>query len=203
MGQHRTRRAFIFLANFIILGDGESLHPHPEVRLVPQVTLPFNEHHLRPWSLCFSPTRGRGMVAAAAGGAGRGSEAAFALTDSSPLSWQGEEGQIGPAGLNSSEGPKVSTSIFCCGPWFPTGCPHPRVEGRDAATLRSSTCPSTQGTASQCPPGEGPQPLGPPPRPWHPCTPYGRALTCQHGSGWMSPLSARQDGGAGETRRVA
>ena len=139
------------------------------------------------------------MVAAVAGGAGRGSEAAFALTDSSPLSRQGEEGQIGPTGLNSSEGPKVSAGVCRCVPRFPTGCPHPRMEGRDAATLpvSSSMDPSTQGTASRRPHGEGPQPFGPPPSAWHPCTRYGHALTCQRGSGWMSPLGAHQGRGTG------
>lgn len=62
----------------------------------------------------------------------------ISLDDSSPLSWQGEEGQIGPAGLNSSEGPKVSTRICC----FPTGCPLPCMENKDMPTLPG---PQTQG----------------------------------------------------------
>lgn len=100
-------------------------------------------------------------MAAVAGGAGRGSGAAFALADSSPLSWQGEEGQIGLAGLNSSEGPKVSVSRRV--PRFPMGCPRPRVEGRDVTTLpmSSSTGLSAQGTASPCLPGRVPSLLPP------------------------------------------
>lgn len=103
------------------------------------------------------------MVAVVAGGAGRESRAAFALANSSPLSWQGEEGQIGPAGLNSSEGPKVSASVCRRVPWFPMGCPRPRVEGRDVATLpvSSSMGPNAQGTASPCPPGRVPSLLPP------------------------------------------
>jgi len=81
-------------------------------------------------------------VAAAAGGAGGGSEAAFAPADSSHLSWQGEEGQIGPSGLNSSEGPKVSAG--CCVPWFPTSCLGPHAEGQGCGHPARDLQPGSQ-----------------------------------------------------------
>lgn len=63
------------------------------------------------------------------------------------LSPQGEEGQIGPAGLNSSEGPKVSTGSH-------GAALSPTQRDRDVATLpcHPSVGASIQGTASRCHP---------------------------------------------------
>lgn len=127
-----------------------------------------------------------------AGGAGRGSGAAFAT--SSPLSWQGEEGQIGPVGLNSSEGPKVSAGDCRCVPWFPTGCPHPCAEGQgcDHPVRDLQSGSRHPGDSLAMLPREGPQPLVP--SLYH-CTHYGHVLICQRGGSWMSPLGAHQAAG--------
>lgn len=103
-------------------------------------------------------------MASVAGGAGRGEEAAFALADSSPPSWQGEEGQIGPVGLNSSEGPKVSAGDRLCVPWSPAGCPRPGAEGQGcdhpARDLQSGS--QRPGDSIAMPRGDSPRPLGHP-----------------------------------------
>lgn len=168
----------------ISLGSGEAPIPTPKLSWCPRSLC----HSIDVTSSHTSPLHKAGMDGG--WGSSQRSRGCIYPADSSPLSWQGQEGQIGPVGLNSSEGPKVSASVSC-GPWFSwavfiLGC----------RTRMRPPCPSAP---SWVPPSRAqhhdPASCHPPPHALHPCTHSSHALTCQ--GGWMDPFGAYRGGDAG------
>lgn len=166
---HTKLLRFSFLPSFLTLGGGEVPARTPKLVTFINVT---SAH--APSVFPYTSSR---LVTPP------GSEAVFSLDHSSSLSRQGEEGQIGPAGLNSSEGPKVSARVCC----FPTGCHFLAWKTGMWPPCRG---PSTQGHL----PGEGLQPRGPLPV-------HGTPLTCP------CPMAESPQGcraaGLGDTCRFA